>query len=896
MSVTNINPFIAHLIERLQQELDEQIFVRKWFERIITIQYLVAKKIFKLEKYDEVNILKLCEQENSHFVDVFEDDLEELKKHFPHHFFDETTINLLNYYINVTTKIEELIAYQENFQDYERFSHFKYTNRNPNIEVNQNNISMVTQIFTPKWIAKYMAQNVLFDTKAQYLLSTNKKNQICYQTCKILDPCLGMGKLLLEVLDILLAKYQKENQNLDLKTIIAHIYQNQLYGFDIDQNVIHLAKFIFMMKAFELCPNYINGKIILPNFMCITTPKIKSSLHSAVCDLIHHLENASILGSLIKMPNYDYEKLLTEVTLPEEQSIIRLASLLHMKYDIVLTNPPYMGRKMLPTIVLEYLNKNYLYAKSELYTAFIIRCLDFLVPGGYMAMLSLHTWMFIKSFSELRRYILTHFQIMSLLHLGKNTFKNLNAYNALTSAFVIQKTLPNKKSIFVRLTDYPDIDAKEQAFFNQDNYFVLDTKRFLKLNTFPFIYWLDENEYDILIRQPKLGVNGNIRQGLATGDNKKFIRWWYEVEPKEIGFGYNSIEVFLQSHKKYAPYNKGGDQTKWYATSKVVIRFDQEAYNILQKQGNHLPSKEYYFKAGITWSLFGFNSFNVRYKEAGYVFDVSGSSLFSKKELEKYILGYLSSDVAFFFLSSIAPTVNFQVGNIASLPFILDESKVAEVNDIVSRLIDYAKLLDSYDELSWNYIQDAFFVNYNSNVSFMKNIEFYLDKRNRIDEAMQEEEIKLNEIYNAIFKVRIPHRNKKQKEILPKDIIENLLSYAMGVVFNRYQIKEYSNCLDLKKFQDIYIITKEIKKVLQNKLSDTSIEELEKELGYSIDEYFKNYFGKRHITKYHHLPLYWYKVENDKQYIGYYHTLEKIDKDKGIRYNYMQNTLQYKIK
>ena len=141
----------------------------------------------------------------------------------------------------------------------------------------------------------------------------------------------------------------------------------------------------------------------------------------------------------------------------------------------------------------------------------------------------------------------------------------------------------------------------------------------------------------ILIHQPKLGSFTHIRQGLATGDNKNYVRWWYEVEPSSIGFHCHSVESFLNSKKKYAPYNKGGDKTKWYATSKLVIQFDEKAYQALQKQGNHLPSKEYYFKKGITWSLFGFNSFNVRYKEEGYVFDVSGSSLFVDSSLEKYI-------------------------------------------------------------------------------------------------------------------------------------------------------------------------------------------------------------------------------------------------------------------
>ena len=897
MSVTNTNTFIARLISQLYQDLDKNHLIQKWFERIITIEFLVARKIFQIKSYDKENIMNLCIRQNQYFKHIFDDNIEELEMNYPYHFYNQDIIKLLKENIKSSTPIEEIMNYQEDFKDYERFMHFKYTNRNSNVEIDKTNITMVTQIFTPKWIARYMVENIIPVNGAKYSLIEKIDKDIHFKTCKILDPCLGTGHLLLEIFEILMKKYQ-EDSNQDIKESIKQIYSKQLYGFDIDPSVINLSKFIFLMKAIELCPTYLDDdNLVVPNFVCIQTPNIKRSKLHEVNVLIETMKDASLIGSLIQVPDYDYASLLQLVTCQEEKEIVELAILLKMKYDIVITNPPYMGRKVLPSSILHYLNQNYQYAKSELYTAFIERCLDFLVPSGYLAMLTLHTWMFIKSFSSLRKYILTHFQIKSLLHLGKNTFENLNAYNALACAFIIKKEKTSEESLFIKLTEYETISEKEKGLKEQKNYYKISAKKFLNFNHYPFIYWLNDNEYHILIHQPKLGSFTHIRQGLATGDNKNYVRWWYEVEPSSIGFHCHSVESFLNSKKKYAPYNKGGDKTKWYATSKLVIQFDEKAYQALQKQGNHLPSKEYYFKKGITWSLFGFNSFNVRYKEEGYVFDVSGSSLFVDSSLEKYILGYLSSSVAFFYLSALAPTVNFQVGNIANLPIIIQKNKIHEINRLVESLINKAKWLDSQDELSWHYQANDFYNGYNCAVSFDEIIKNYKLQMDDLYRQIEKEEKQLNDIYNHIFKMNTSYVNtNQQNKHTIGHIIENLLSYLMGVVFDRYQIHNYVTPLDLKSFNEIETVIKEIKFLIIHKMGIDGMKQLERIFGHTIDEYFKNHYGKKHLLKYHQLPIYWYQIIDGRQMIGYYHSLLNIEKEKGIKYNYLKINAQYKIK
>lgn len=877
MSVTDYKTFSGKIREKLLEDLSDFNLIQLWFERIITLQYLAAYDIISFNNdYSYDNIIKLCEKENTYFVNLFPNNLDLLKNNYPINFYTSEIITLLQKNINKKTSVEEIINFQEDFKDHERYTNFTSTLRNSDILVTKDNITSVTQIFTPKWIAKFMIENTL--------------NEHDFEKVSILDPCLGAGHLLIVMFDELLKKY-KEKTNYSSFEIIKKIYQEQLFGFDIDDVVIRFAKFIFLLKAIKLCPNIEITEIPLPNFIQIRSFNIDKA--SKYYNLTKKFKDASLVGSLIEI-NESYEVLNNLNN--EEQNLVLLANLLNKKYDIVITNPPYMGRKVLPKDLLVYLNNNFHLGKSELYTSFIERCLNFLKKDGHLAMLTLHTFMFIKSFEGLRRHILTNYQIEKLLHLGKNTFENLNAYNALASVFIIKNKEPFKKALFVKLTDYDNNELKEEGYQSGDNRYILNQKEFLKIEGAPFIYWLTKKEIDILTKSLKLGQFATIRQGLATGDNKNFIRMWYEVPRNLIGFNFGSTKEFLESKKQYAPYNKGGDQTKWYTTSKTLIKFDETSYNKLLNMGNHLPSREYYFKEGITWSLFGFNSFNVRYKEKGYVFDVSGSSLFVDKEFEKYILAFLSSNVAFYFLSSFAPTVNFQVGNIANLPLIMNKKMLPIINKDVEKLIEYAYYLDTQDELSWNFCECEIIKKYDYTKTLKENINYYDKKINLIQQNMLLLEEQLNLIFNDIYGLELDY-TPKQKFLSKgyKAYLEEILSYVVGVVFDRYQIKGYKSIIDNTKFVLIDELIKEINKILTSQV----IGEIEYLLGYPLKEYYSKYFGKRHIVKYHDLPIYWYKKIDNQIYLGYYHTLKEninIDYNLGIKENYLKNDLYYKLK
>ena len=891
MSVIISDRFVKKLREQLLIDLDDNKIIQDWFERIITIQFLSTRNIIqKINNYNKEDIINICKEQNKRFKDIFPNNIDILESNYPTHFYNEEIIQLLDENININTPIEKIIYYQEEFKNNERLFEFTSTNRNSDTVVTKDNITAVTQIFTPKWIAKYLIQNTIGSCDI-YSLNTKDTN---YKEITILDPCLGAGQLIIEAFDYLWNKYNEEII-LDKKSLIQHIYKNQLFGFDIDENVITVAKFIFLIKAIELCPNYCDKDIILPNFILIEEFDIKTS-DKKITSLLSLFENASYYGSLIKTPNLDYDILLNTTTDEKIKKLLYTAKLLNKKYDVVITNPPYMGRKVLPKVLLKYLNNEYIYGKSELYTSFIERCLLFLNDKGTLAMLTLHTWMFIKSFANLRKYIIENYQISSLIHLGKNTFSNLNAYNALASAFVINNTKAIKDTTFIKLDHLDDINLKEKEFFNIENHFKVNQESLQEIKDTPFIYWLTNNELEILKNAPKLGRVANIRQGLATGNNKQYLRMWYEVDQNDICFNAKSIDEFHRSKKTYAPYNKGGDKTKWYCISKTVIKFNKENYDILKNVGNHLPSKEWYFKKGITWSLFGFNSFNVRYKEEGYVFDVSGSSLFINDDLINYILAYLSSDVAFYFLSAIAPTVNFQVGNIASLPIIFDESKKEVINKLVEEQIEISKELDSYDELSWNYKEHPLFKIYNKDKTLKENLCIYKEYIISLYKKLSDNENQINKIFNDIYKTNIKYKKDHNIKLIDKEIIEDLISYMMGIIFNRYKIDVYKSYLTKEEFIETRLIIEELNKIITIIFEKNVINEIEEILKKDLVEYINDSFGKYHIKKYNNIPIYWYKLFDDKIHIGYYHNLKKINKDLSIKENYEKYNLIYKLK
>ena len=700
-----------------------------------------------------------------------------------------------------------------------------FNNLKKNIKVRKNDIPAATQLFTPDWIVKYMVENSLgrythltnelsFYIK-DFNININEMENI--EQIKFIDPCCGSGHILVYAFEIFVREYIKLGYSKE--QAVENTIKKNIYGIDIDLRAVQLSILSICLKAIEI-DKKIFSKECIKNINIINI-KNSNNLNNDIINfnikdtenketinyLLENFKNADEYGSLLKVKKRDYSKLEKELEttnflyLTDVQELTKQAKILSQKYDVVCTNPPYMGRKSINEKLSNYLQKNYSKTKSEMYSAFIERCNEMTKNNGYQAMITIHTWMFITSFENVRDMLLKSGTFINMIHTGPATFTDLASFNVLATAFCLKKTkIENYESTFVRLTKYYNYQEKIDNFKTKENYYYIKQDRFKEIPGMPFIYWISNNLRNAFKENPTLGEYYSPKQGLATADNERFVRNWFEVNMNNICFNAKTNEEARKSQKRWFPYNKGGDYRKWYGNNEYVVNWENDGYEIKNFTDNNAKVRsrpqnlQYYFKKGITWSLFGFENFGARYKDYGFIFDVSGSSMFPNEKDIKYIIGYLCSNVAFKFLSLLAPTVNFQVGNIASLPFKnIDEHN--EIDKLVDENINICKEDWDSNEISWDFTKPKIFEFNEKNLCerMKKYREYY---SNELREKLRKNEEKLNNFFANIYGINkdidclVNDRDLTLREFNEKKIITSLISYAVGCMFGRYSLAE----------------------------------------------------------------------------------------------------------
>lgn len=712
-----------------------------------------------------------------------------------------------------------------------------FNNLKKNIKVKKNDIPAATQLFTPDWIVKYMVENSLgrythissdldFYIK-DFNISINESKNI--EQVKFIDPCCGSGHILVYAFEIIVKEYIKLGYSKE--QAVENTITKNLYGIDIDLRAVQLSILSICLKAAQI-DKKIFSKECIKNINIINIKNsnnlsrdiiicnVKNEENRETMDyLLADFKNADEYGSLLKVEKRDYNKLEEELkttnflNLPEVQELTKQAQILSQKYNVVCTNPPYMGRKSINEKLSNYLQINYSKTKSEMYSAFIERCNEMTEYNGYQAMITIHTWMFITSFENVRKMLLEKGTFINMLHTGPATFTDLASFNVLATAFCLKKAkIQDYESTFVRLTGYYNSQEKIDNLKTKENYYYINQNRFKEIPGMPFIYWISNNLRNAFKENPTLGEFYPPKQGLATADNERFVRNWFEVNISNICFDAKTNEEARKSHKKWFPYNKGGDYRKWYGNNEYVVNWENDGYEIknfmddkekVRSRPQNLP---YYFKKGITWSLFGFENFGVRYKDNGFIFDVSGSSMFPDENDIKYIIGYLCSNIAFKFLSLLAPTVNFQVGNISSLPFKNIENH-EEINKLVDENINICKEDWDSNETSWDFKKPKIFDFNEKNLSerMEKYKEYY---SNELREKLRQNEEKINYIFSNIYGInndidcKVNDRDLSLKEFNERSVIIKLISYAVGCMFGRYSLDEEGLVYAGDKFEE----------------------------------------------------------------------------------------------
>jgi hypothetical protein len=370
--------------------------------------------------------------------------------------------------------------------------------------------------------------------------------------------------------------------------------------------------------------------------------------------------------------------------------------LLAQKYEVVVTNPPYMAPAPFQA---DWVKANYPDRKSDVFAAFIERCEMFLTPNGYQAMITQHSWMFLSSYEKLRGKLM-HRDTVNMAHLGARAFAEISGEVVQTTAFVMHgRHIGGYKGVYVRLVDINDAEKKEHEFLSGNHRYTADSANFAKIPGSPVAYWVSENSlknYDIFNLLKSIVIT---KQGFKTGDNDRFLRLWFEIQT-------NAFSIF--GGQMWFPCNKGGDFRKWYGNIEYVVNWENDGYEIINfrdsngRQLSRPQNLNYNFKEGLTWTSISSGPISIRYSGEHMMYESKGSGCFPfVKENIYSTLSFLNSKIGMHYISAIAPTLDYSEGSLLKLPFdgIID----VNIDEVTTENIAIAKQdWDSFEN-SWDF-------------------------------------------------------------------------------------------------------------------------------------------------------------------------------------------------
>lgn len=551
-----------------------------------------------------------------------------------------------------------------------------------NIKITAENIPAATQLFTPRWIVRYMVENTLGKLWLTIKPESKIRQYMPYfieaptgndptpipdgikniTDITFMDPCQGSGHVLVYAFDLLTKIYEEEGYNTN--EIPSLILKHNLFGIDIDDRAAQLASFALTMKSRKYYLRFLRNPI-LPNVLSfdnISESVIKNAVKLPLAvegkliydyrDLtLFKLTQAKNFGSLIKIDANELSALnIQKGSFWEEQELkLKIqAEYLSRQYCILVTNPPYKNKGELNVELQNLMQLSYPKSKGDLFSCFIERGLDFVCEKGLNGMVTMQAWLFIDTYKELREDLLEKHTIRDLIQIGFNSFPELNSKFALAAAFVIQKKVVGSCGSFLSLNNSPKSSDKNLVFLEEkknNKFHIIRSSDFKYIEGTPISFEAPSKLRDVFRNSSSLNQIAEPRQGLATGNNDKFVRIWHEVSRNKIGLGFLNQHEAHKSNLYWFPYNKGGGFKKWYGNQTFVISFNKEKRDLLKNCGNHLPSEDYYFRQSITWSLIGL-TFGPRFTPSGFLFDVGGSSAFPSEENIFYLLGFMASKVS----------------------------------------------------------------------------------------------------------------------------------------------------------------------------------------------------------------------------------------------------------
>ena len=763
-------------------------------------------------------------------------------------------------------------------------------------------------------------QAQLAETRKEYAALTPDR-------LKVIDPCSGSGHILAYMFDVLMKIY--ESYGYTTREAVASIVENNLYGLDIDDRAAQLAYFAVMMKARQYDRRFFSRGIQPHVYAIVESNHVDKfavdyfcngdmKLTAAMDTVIKELHDAKEYGSILTVTPQDWSALydrFAEITkdinmsrdtvLRELLPLVQVAEALAQKYETVVTNPPYMGMRNMNDKLNDFIKEKYADYKADFFSSFVIHSSEMTKKNGFCGFFTPYVWMFIQSYENMRNYLYNQATIETLIQFEYSAFEEATVP---VCTFAFRNDYVKRKGCYLRLVDFRGgMEVQRQksleAILNHKCgfYYEQSTDDFSKIPGSPVAYWVNENVAKAFDTGKTLSSVARTRQGLASSDNNRFLKLWWEPSFVKIGFGMKNAEIAKQSRRKWFPCNKGGEFRKWYGNNVYVVNWENDGKEMLEYAAKLYGSPTrtikniaYYFQGGMTWGTITSGKLSMRHSPVGFIPEHAGGMipLLHWGEKEEYLLGMMNSNTAMLFLSFLSPTLRFTEGPVGLVPILYDKRYCGNIAHIVKNcesdsILDW----DSF-ETSWDFRHHPLLRKVPTIAEAFEQWQAECDNRFNQLKANEEE---LNRIFIDIYGLQdelTPEVEDKDVTVRKADLgrdIRSFISYAVGCMFGRYSLdvdgltyaggewddSKYTSfaadkdniipICDDEYFEDdiVGLFVEFVKTVYGADTLDENLKFIADALGGKgqpkdvIRNYFLNDFYKDHCKIYQKRPIYW---------------------------------------
>lgn len=811
-------------------------------------------------------------------------------------------------------------------------------------------IPAVTQLFTPHWIVRYLVENSLGRLWLLNRPQSRLKEHMPYyiegepetdflkiskpEEIKVVDPACGSGHMLTYAFDLLFRIYEEDGHA--PTEIPALILRHNLHGLEICPRAAQLAELALVFKARDVSRRFFQpGRVVRPNIIELQDVKFGAGelkdyiaglglgdlFNQPVLKLLHQFEETKSFGSLIQpsLSEGDIQELRRVIeakdlggqlflrdTHLKVLRVLEQAEALTQRYHVVAANPPYMGLRGMEGGLKMFLESAYPEAKHDLYTSFIDRTGSLAVPKSYIGMVTMQGWLFLSSFTAFRSKFFGSSSFINLAQLGARAFDSIVGEVVQTACFVILNApLPQFRAVYLNVTEEGDEAAKDYYVRKPSHKYVASVADFKRIEGIPVAYWLSEKARDAFASGCLVRDVAKPRQGLATSDNGRFLRYWIEVDYGNIGFHLSNRIEAKATRRKWFPLAKGGPVRKWYGNNDYVVNWEDDGREMLAYAAKlygsptrTVKNMDFYFREGITWSTIS-NRFSMRYSAPGAISETKGAMCFASNKTDlTYLLGFSNSLLVESFLKVFSPTLDFHEGPFGKLPFLKSNAFETIVN-LVEECVRIARAEWDNFETSWDFNDQPLLRPELKGITLEASWQNWAIQCTAAVRRMQELETENNRLFIAAYgledelKPEVPEEQITLARADARKDVAAFLSYAVGCMMGRYSLDKpgliladagdtLENYLDKvgKARGEITFLPDEdaIVPVLEGEWFEDDVAArareflkvtfgaetlnenlrfIEESLGKPLEKYFLTDFYKDHLQTYKKRPIYW---------------------------------------